>query len=85
MFFYYLFPATIYSAFLIFYISQDEAGLKRPVTWISLAIAFILWPLILPISVWEITTKAKSKLDSDSAPEITLNNKPQSIASENTI
>ena len=53
---------TIYSMVFIYWLMvfwQDESTPKNDlVSWLFLIIAPLLWPIVLPISSWELSRKA---------------------------
>ncbi|GAB4527855.1 MAG: hypothetical protein Tsb0014_08850 [Pleurocapsa sp.] len=74
MIFSYVSLATIYMFFLIFQIAQDREGIKRPITWVALFIATLLWPIVLPISCIELINKFKSQKEDPSFDELSESN-----------
>ncbi len=74
MIFSYISGATIYMVFLIFQIAQDKEGIKRPITWVALFIATLLWPIVLPISCVELINKFKSPKEDTSFDELSESN-----------
>ncbi len=58
----YLSGASAYCAFLLFgKFSDQECSKTDPTSWLVIAIASIFWVIVVPISLMEIRSKAKSK------------------------
>ena len=58
----YLSGASAYCAFLLFSkFSDQECSKTDPTSWLVIAIASIFWVIVVPISLMEIRSKAKSK------------------------
>lgn len=58
----YLSAASAYCAFLLFSkFSDQECSKTDPASWLVIAIASTLWIIVIPISLMEIRSKAKTK------------------------
>lgn len=71
---FYLFGAGIYGVFLlIIKFSKKDDSKTDPAAWLVLAIASILWIVVVPISLIEIFTKHKQKALLDANKKANLN------------
>jgi len=63
---FYLIIAGTYCAFLIYMMSQDQKCSNFDVgSWLVIAIASLLWMIVIPISILEIFKKKSVQLDSN--------------------
>ena len=62
----YFIGATGYLGFLIVNLLRDSTTANSDFTsWQVIAIACLLWPIVLPISYWELQTKAKIEAEAE--------------------
>lgn len=74
----YLSGAGAYCAFLLFsQFSDQECSKTDPASWLVIAIASILWVIVIPVSLIEIRSKAKSK---EQLEEMTKSRNSEAIA-----
>lgn len=74
----YLSGAGAYCTFLLFSkFSDQECSKTDPVSWLVIAIASVFWVIVVPISLIEIRSKAKSK---ESLEEMTTSRSSEMIA-----
>ncbi len=70
MLFYYASGSIVYLAFLVIRLTKDlDTSNNDHKSWQVIAIATLLWPVVIPLSYLELRSKAKARAKLDAMPK----------------
>jgi hypothetical protein len=61
-YYYFMISLVIFSLYLVKFVLDSSTNKNDLTSWLALLIALFFWPILLPVSSWELTKKSLQKV-----------------------
>lgn len=61
-YYYFMISLVIFSLYLVKFVLDSSTNKNDLTSWLALLIALFFWPVLLPVSSWELTKKSLQKV-----------------------